>query len=300
MNLRSFKVFCDIVARRSFSRAASENGISQSAASQLVHQLEKHLGVKLIDRSKRPFILTPEGEVYFRGCRKIVERYAALEEDVRTHHSEVAGRVRVAAIYSVGLSHMNQHLADFLALHPKANVRLEYQHPGMVLERVETDQVDLGLVSYGKSTRTTKAIPWREEPMVLVCSPKHRLAERDEIELGELDGMAMVGFDTNLRIRNEIDRRLASHHAAVEIAMEFDNIETIKRAVEINAGVTLLPEQSVLHEVELGRLAIVRLAGVDWVRPLHIVHRRGKELGRTARRFIEMLHENASLPTSSE
>src|SRR6185312_15375775 len=93
MHLKGLKVFCDVVGWRSFSRAADENGISQSGASQVVNQLERRLGVKLIDRSKRPFVLTPEGETYYEGCRKLVQRYDALEDQVRTLHEEVSGRV---------------------------------------------------------------------------------------------------------------------------------------------------------------------------------------------------------------
>ena len=132
MHVKSLKVFCDVVDCRSFSRAADDNGISQSGASQMVHHLEQHLGVKLIDRSKRPFVLTPEGDVYYRGCRRLVQRFNALEEEVRTLHQEVDGRVTVASIYSVGLSHMNQLIQEFLTKYPKANVRLEYQHPDRV------------------------------------------------------------------------------------------------------------------------------------------------------------------------
>ena len=82
MQIKSLKVFCDVVERRSFSRAADDNGISQSGASQMVHHLEEQLGVRLIDRSKRPFVLTPEGKVYYDGCRTLVRGYDALEEEV--------------------------------------------------------------------------------------------------------------------------------------------------------------------------------------------------------------------------
>src|SRR6476620_11763980 len=222
MHLKSLKVFCDVVGRRSFSRAASENGISQSGASQIVNALEAHLNVKLIDRTKRPFVLTPEGEVYYEGCRKLVQRYFALEEEVKTLHEEVAGRVSVASIYSIGLSHMNSFVQSFLKKHPKANVRLQYQHPHRVYELVESDQVDLGLVSYPRSSRTIKATAWREEPMVFVCSPRHRLATRREVPPAELHGLDMVGFDADLEIRQEIDRALAASGAEVRIAMEFD------------------------------------------------------------------------------
>ena len=289
MQLKSLKVFCDIVGRRSFSRAADENGISQSGASQMVHHLEEYLGVKLIDRSKRPFVLTPEGEVYYQGCRKLVQRFSSLEEEVRSLHDEVAGRVNVASIYSVGLSHMSCFVRDFLEQHPKANVQLQYQHPDRVYELVRDDLIDIGLVSYARDSRTIRAIAWRQEPMVVIVSPQHALAQRSEIQLSDLDGQDFIGFDENLRIRHEIDRTLASHRVGVRMAMEFDNIETIKRALEINAGLSLLPEPTVAHEVAAGTLVARRLADLDLHRPLGIIHRRGAELGRTASRFIQLL-----------
>ena len=144
MHLKSLKILCDVVYRRSFSRAAEDNGISQSGVSQVITQLETRLGVKLIDRSKRPFALTSEGEMYYEGCRKIVDRYFALEEEVRSLHGEVAGRVRVAAIYSVGLHHMSRYVQDYMTQYPKANVRLEYLHPHRVYDAIENDQADIG------------------------------------------------------------------------------------------------------------------------------------------------------------
>jgi DNA-binding transcriptional LysR family regulator len=297
--VKSLKVFCDVVGRRSFSRAADENGISQSGASQMVHHLEEHLGVKLIDRSKRPFVLTPEGEAYYEGCRKLVQRYYALEEEVRTLHEEVSGKVTVASIYSVGLSHMNKIVQDFLAAYPRANVRLQYQHPHRVYELVENDQVDLGLVSYAKSSRTVKSIGWREEPMVFVCSPAHRLAQQSSVSLKDLHGLAMVSFDADLEIRHEIDRALTQARVETSVVMEFDNIETIKRAIEIDAGVSLLPRPTVEREVAAGTLVALPLSDVELVRPVGIVVRRGKELGKTARRFMQLLQAESTDATSS-
>lgn len=299
MHVKSLKVFCDVVGRRSFSRAADENGISQSGASQMVQQLEDHLGVKLIDRSKRPFVLTPEGEVYYDGCRKLVQRMNTLEEEVRTLHQEVAGRVGVVSIYSVGLSYLNRFVKEFLAKNPKANVRLEYQHPERVYAMVENDQADLGLVSYPKASRTIKAIDWRKEPMVVVCAPGHPLAERTQVAIEDLGGLDIVGFDHDLTIRREVDRALAARGIEVNVTMEFDNIENIKRAIELDSGVSLLPAPSVANEVESGTLVARPLTNFSLERPVGIIFRRGKELGKTARRFIQLLQEQAK-PKPSE
>jgi DNA-binding transcriptional LysR family regulator len=289
MNLKSLKIFCDIVSRRSFSRAAADNAISQSGASQVVSQLEGRLGVQLIERSKRPLAPTREGKVFYDGCRKLVAQYEALEDEVRTLHDEVAGRVRVAAIYSVGLDHMSRHVREFLARYPQANVRLEYLHPERVLESVEHGNADIGIVSYPRGTRSIEAEAWREEPMVLVCPPAHPLAGLDEVPLGQLDGMRLVGFDPELVIRHEIDRVLATRGVEPEVVMAFDNIETIKRAVECDGGAAILPEPTVAREVAGGTLVAVPIAGEPLVRPLGIIHARGQPLAPTVRRFIDLL-----------
>jgi DNA-binding transcriptional LysR family regulator len=293
MHLKSLKIFCDVVSHRSFSDAAAENDISQPGASQMVSQLEEHLGVKLIDRSKRPLVPTAEGEVFYDGCRKLVERYARLEEEVRTLHQEVSGRVSVASIYSVGLSHMNHFVREFMQKHPKTNVRIQYQHPDRVYELVETDQVDLGLVSYPKSSRTIKAIQWRAEPMVVVCARNHPFAWRDHVTMRDLDGCDWVSFDPQLQIRRELDRVLANHEVEMRVVMEFDNIETIKRAIEIDAGIGLLPEPTVENEVQSGSLIARPIRDIELTRPVGIIVRSNKELGAIAKLFIQMLRQQS-------
>ena len=289
MLLKSLRIFCDVVDCRSFSRAADRNGLTQSGTSQIVHQLEERLSVKLLDRSTRPFLLTAEGELYYSGCRDLVNRFDSLEDEVRRLHEEVVGRVRVASIYSVGLSHMNVLVQQFMERHPKANIRVNYQHPSSVLRLIDDDRADLGLVSFPTSTRSLEAVGWRKEPMVVVCAPNHKFAERSSVRLSELAGMSMVGFDEELTIRQKTDRLLAKHHVNVQISMAFDNIETIKRAIEINAGIGLLPQPTTIREVAMGTLVEIPLADVEFVRPIGIVHRRGKELSTTVRRFMDLL-----------
>ncbi|QDU86730.1 HTH-type transcriptional regulator CysL [Pirellulimonas nuda] len=296
MHLRSLKIFCDTVRLRSFSKAAEENGVSQSSASQVVHQLEERLGVQMIDRSKRPFVLTPEGEHFYDGCRAIVRRYADLVREVTSLHEAVSARLRVASIYSIGLAHMSQYLREFLEANPRADVRMEYLHPDRVYESVESDEADLGLVSYPEPTRMIDTTAWRDEPMVLVCRPDHPLAALPAISLEMLDGKSLVAFQSGLRIREEIDHALDEAGAQVRVALEFDNIETIKRAVEAGDGVALLPEPTVGREVATGDLTKLPLTDGALVRPLGFIHRRDRPLSDTARRLIQLLQSHAADP----
>lgn len=291
MQLETLKIFCDVVRWASFSRGALENGVSQSSASQAVHNLEKHLGVRLIDRSHRPLGLTAQGKIFYEGCKDLVGRYQELESRVRASQDdrEVVGTVRVASIYSVGLHHMRQFVETFHETYPSASVRLEYLHPTRVVESVAREDAELGLISYPKKWPDLTVIPWRDEEMVLAVPPSHRFAKSVSVDLGMLDGEAFVGFDHDLSIRRAIDRFLRGHGIQVETVLEFDNIENIKRAVEVSSGVAILPEPTLARELESGTLIAVRFRDHRLTRPIAVIHRRNRRLGLTTSRFLELL-----------
>ncbi len=295
MQLETLKIFCDVVRWSSFSRGAAENGISQSSASQAVQQLEVRLGVKLIDRSKRPLVLTPQGKIYHDGCKSLVEQYLDLEARVRSIAEDdmVVGTVVVAAIYSVGLHDMSGYVKTFEDRYPGANVRLEYLHPRRVLERVTGGEAELGILSYPRKWPELNVVGWREEPMVLVTHPSHRFAICKSVSVTELSGESFVAFDAELSIRRAIDRFLRQHDVQVDVVLEFDNIENIKRAVEIPSGVAILPEPSLAQEIKSGSLVAIPIQSPDpkvrLTRPLAIIHRRHDNLDCAGAKFLELL-----------
>jgi len=291
VNIETLRIFCDVVQHQSFSRGAAANNVSQSAATQAIHRMERHFGVQLVDRNKRPFVLTPEGQACYEGFREVLELYDAVETKVRSLRKEISGLVRVAAIYSVGLYDMSRAMQDFMRRYPKAKVRLEYLRPDKVYEAVLNSEVDLGIVSYPMQTPELSVIPLRSERMVLVCHPKHHLAVRSAVTAEHLQDEDFVAFDRELPIRKEIDRYLRQRSVNVRVVMEFDNIETIKQAVEIGAGISILPEPTVSTAVEMGRLAAVRLIAPQLYRPVGIIHRQRKVFSPTALKFIELLQE---------
>jgi DNA-binding transcriptional LysR family regulator len=291
MNLETLKLFCDVVRSRSFSRGAALNAVSQSAASQAINQLEAEVGVQLIDRTRRPFILTAEGEVYYKGACEILENYESLMASVQAIRQEIRGVVRVSAIYSVGLHDMAQCVQTFMSQFPRAKVRLTYQRPAEIYEAVVNDEADLGIVSYPSASRELGIIPLGDEEMVLCCRMDHHLASRKEIPLRLLNGEDFVTFDRDLAIRKELDRCLREEQLAVRVVMEFDNIETIKQAILIGAGVSILPEPTVRKEVRKGTLAAIRLAGNRLTRPIGIIHRQRKAFTPVLSKFVEILTE---------
>ena len=294
MNLETLQLYCDVVRLRSFSRGAAANEVSQSAASQAVQQLESDLGVRLLDRTKRPFTVTPEGRVFYDASRELLHRYEQARARIGSSRNRLDGTVRVAAIYSVGLHDVSRHMQPFMSAHPQARVRLECLHPHKVVEAVINDEADIGIMSYPPVMRSLAVIPWRSEKMVLVCHPAHRFARRRVVMPQDLNGEKFVAFDPDLGIRKAIDRALKQRTVRVNVVMEFDNIETIKEAIAIGAGVSILPRPTVQKETEIGSLAAVPLGIPDLVRPVGIIYRRQKHLSPTVTRFIESLRKAAT------
>ena len=299
MHLEALSIFCDVVRHQSFSRGAMANSVSQSAASQAVRQIEKRLGAQLIDRSKRPWQLTPEGRLFFKGCQEIVERYHELEDAVQRRQHPSGYTVRLASIYSVRLHDLSQYVDQFRAQVPGAGVDLEYMHPNQIYERVLNDQADLGLISFANPGRELTAIPWLNQTMVVACLPSHRFASlapaggTASLHPRELAGEAFVTFDRGLPVRRELDRFLRQREVDVRVVAEFDNIENIKQAVEDGDGVAILPEPTVRREAQRKTLVKVPIRPVDgeppFVRPLSIIHRRKRRLNPAVTELIALL-----------
>ncbi len=283
------KLFRDIAHARSLSRAAAMNGISQSAATQHIQELEKRLGVQLLDRSTRPLGLTPGGKLYAELCRDVLRREEDFTAALDSIKADAEGSVRVASIYSIGLSEMPQLREEFLRVCPGAQLHLELLRPNKVYEAVLEGEADLGFISYPEHRRDLTVIPWREERMTVAVYPSHPLAGREMLVAADLDGQDFIAFDEEVIIRRELDRFLRDHDVTISIVMQFDNIQSIKEAVVLGSGISILPERTMLAEVEQGRLVSVPLHAPELVRPTGIIHRRKKKFTRAGREFLKML-----------
>ena len=291
MHLETLYLYSNVIRLKSFSLGAAAQQISQSAASQAVRQLEQELGVRLIDRTKRPFMVTREGWVFFEACQEIVACLEKAKEEITSEEGLVGGTVRVAVIYSVGLQDMGWYTQQFTSRYRNARIRLAYLHPDEVVEAVISDTADIGILSFPNQHRSLTIIPWHSEPFVFVCSSHHPLSRKTAIKATELAEQRFVAFDKNLSIRKAIDRALRVRGVKVNIAMQFDNIETIKHAITTQEGVSILPRQSVNREIESGVLTAVGLDMPELIRPIGIIHRRQKQLTRTTEALLEFLRK---------
>jgi LysR family transcriptional regulator, transcriptional activator of the cysJI operon len=287
----NLKLFRDIAQMKSISRGATLNEISQSAASQYMQEMERRLGVSLLDRTTRPLALTPAGKLFFDLCRDVLRREEQFQLQLDNLKGSVEGAVRVASIYSIGLSEMSRLQDEFAARFPQTQLHVDYLRPDKVYEAVMADQADLGLVSYPVGTKDLAVIPWREEEMAVAAPPSHPLAKKTVLVPADLNGQEFVGFDEELMIRRELDHFFREQGIEIQLAMQFDNIQMIKEAVALGSGISILPARTMQAEIAQGRLVSIPLHAPELVRPVGIVHRKRKRFSHAVESFLELLLE---------
>ena len=289
MQIESLKMFCDLAETESFTKAAQINGVTQSAVSQQISSLERLFKALLIERSKKKFRLTREGQVLYDYSKQIIGGYDSLHHRLQEIKNVISGTVRVATIYSIGLHDLPPYMKRFLKAYPTVNVHVEYRRANEVYDDVVSNVVDLGLVAYPQRDGRIDVVPLRKEPMVLAINPQHPLAKHKTLRLKDLNGQKFVGFQSDVPTRRAIDRQLKDAGVTVQYVMEFDNIETVKRAVEIEAGMAIVPQSTINQEVSKGSLSEVRIDDGDFSRPLAAIYKKGKVLSPAMKQFVSVL-----------
>lgn len=289
MQIESLKIFCDLAETESFTKAAQINGITQSAVSQQISTLEKAFKSLLIERSKKRFRLTREGEILYEYAKQIINTFEALQSRLQEIKEIISGTIRIATIYSIGLHELPPYIKKFLKTFPTVNVHVEYRRANQVYEDVIGNVVDLGLVAYPARDSKLEIVPFRKDLMVLICHPQHPLAKHKEIKIKEISGHKFIGFEPDIPTRRATDKILRDHEINVEIVMEFDNIETVKRAVEIDMGIAIVPESTITQEIAKQTLAAVKFSDVEFYRPLAAIYKKNKVLSPAMKQFLSIL-----------
>jgi DNA-binding transcriptional LysR family regulator len=289
VQIESLKVYCDLAETESFTKSAHINGVTQSAVSQQISALERNFKSILIERSKKKFRLTREGQFLYDYSKRILNLYDELHSRLQEIKDIVSGTIRLSTIYSIGLHDLPPYLKKFLKAYPTVHVHVEYRRSNQVYEDVLGNVVDLGLVAYPNKDARLEVIPLRKEPMVLICHPHHPLAKHKSVKLAALSGQKFISFEPDIPTRKAIDKVLREAMVEVQSVMEFDNIETVKRAVEIEAGISIIPAATVQQEISKQTLVAVALEGVDLARPLAAVLKKNKVFSPALKQFLSIL-----------
>jgi DNA-binding transcriptional LysR family regulator len=291
MQLESLKVFCDLAETESFTKAAQINGVTQSAVSQQISALERTFKSLLIERSKKKFRLTREGQTLYDYSKQIIQSYESLHSKLQELKDIISGTIRVATIYSIGLHDLPPYIKRFMKSYPTVNVHVEYRRANQVYEDVLSNVVDIGLVAYPSKEPKLEIVPLRKEPLTLICHPSHPFAKLKDVKLKALAGQKIIGFEPDIPTRKALDKILKEYGVEVKHVMEFDNVETVKRAVEIDAGISIVPIGTVQQEIAKETLVAVPIEDGDFFRPLAAIYKKNKVLSPAMKQFLSILKE---------
>src|SRR5580658_6062825 len=293
MQIESLKVFCDLAETESFTKAAQINSVTQSAVSQQISSLERIFKSLLIERSKKRFRLTREGQVLYDYSKQIIQTYESLHSRLQELKDIISGTIRVATIYSIGLHDLPPYIKRFMKSYPTVNIHVEYRRANQVYEDVLSNVVDLGLVAYPVRDSKLEIVPLRKEPLILIAHPQHPFAKQKSIKLKALAGQKVISFEPDIPTRKALDKILKEHDVEVNHVMEFDNVETVKRAVEIDAGISIVPQGTVTQEIAKQTLIAVNIEDGEFYRPLAAIFKKNKVLSPAMKQFLAILKETA-------
>jgi len=294
MHIETLKIFCDLVELRNFSKTAKKHFLSQSAISQQLAQLEIAHKCQLINRKKRPIELTKAGRLLYAAAHDMLDRYEQCKSELGSLKSDAANRINVVAIYSIGMHTLPEYIKKFMVSYPNVNVHVEYLSAARIYELVSAGDVDIGLVAVPKSDKRIVVYDFEDEPLVLACSPKHPLANEPQVDIHRVQYERFIGFEKDVPTRIWIDSILQRYNIVVRPVMEFDNIETTKRAVEINSGISILPRTTMLQEIAGGTIKAVEFSNENFVRPTGIIVRQNKLLSQAGRYLLELLRKKGA------
>jgi DNA-binding transcriptional LysR family regulator len=293
MEFDQLRLFVDLAKEQNFTKVAERNNVTQPAVSLSIQKLEEELGTKLLERTTRKVLVTEEGRIFYEYAREILSKAQEVKTLLQERQDRMLGSIRLATVHSVGLYELPESLKEFIRRYPEVNFHIEYLQSDQVYHAVVEGDADLGLVAYPEPRAGVSTLLFFEDELVLICNNEHPFAQHEHVSLRALQGMAFVAFQSEIPTRKAIDALLHEQQIHVEMRMQCDNIEILKKMVEVGLGISMVPLLSVREEVRNGSLRVVRLTDRSIRRPIAIIHRKGKTLTRPQRAFVTLLTEES-------
>lgn len=284
--IRSLLIFRDLTLTQSFTETANRNYITQSAVSHHLKALENKLGHTLIERTRRSLQLTKAGEITLEAASDLIERYGKLEIDLKQMGKELAGTIRIATILSVGLHELPSHVNAFLRYHPKVEIKFSYLKHAEVYQEVLTGKADIGFVAFPAPHPRLKVTLFKQDSIALIVHPGHRLAQRKQVDLNKILGESFVTLQGEFPTRRSIDRILKRFGVKVRVTHVFDNLESVKQAVESGLGVSMVPRGIIQREVQAKTLKEIEISEGPFQYPIGILIRKNEKPSPSVQAFI--------------
>ena len=289
LSFLELKIFADLAQEKNFVRTAELNYLTQPSVSAHLKRLEEELKVKLFDRVPRKVSLTKDGEHLLPYAQEVLLKCENLKTRAMRYKNIVKGDLRITTIYSIGIYELAPLLKKFMRSYPDIHLHLQYNGASAIYDLVLNNKIDMGIVAYPEHHPKIQITPFATDRMVLIVPPNHRLAKKRSVFLKEIRNEKFITFDKDIPTRKAIDKILDKKGVRVSIRTTNENVDTLKKAVEIGLGIAIVPCKTVQEEVRKGTLIRIPFRDIKFERPLGILTLKDRVMGHSAQLFINRL-----------
>ncbi len=291
LNLNHLHYFYEVARHGSFTRAARELLISQSALSVQIRALENSLGTRLFDRRSGGVVLTDSGQRAFAVAERVFADVDQLISDFRQSDRLLAGAVSVGTVNSIGIYVLPDILTGYRAKYPDVRIHIDFRESERVMDQLIQGKTDLAVVPWERSYPDLNATPLTRQKLFIVALPDHPLARAEQVNPRDLQAHPFVGYHEGMHTRAMIDALFKRMSLTVQYAVESANAATIKHMVMAGMGLGFLPETAVASEIRRGQLVRIEVPLLVMSQDVTLYLRKNRTLPRAAVGFVEFLKE---------
>ena len=292
LTLRQLQCFSAVAKNLSYTKAAAELHLTQPAVSMQIRQLEQQAGLALTEQFGKQVHLTEAGEEVYRYARSILQQVDEMDGVLDRLKGFSGGRLRIAAISSANYF-APRLLGTFHRRFPEVSVSMDVTNQKAVLQLVLDNEVDMAIMGQPPKDSQVEAIPFMDNPLIIVAPPEHRLAKRKRIQLKELEKEPFLIREEGSGTRGAMERFFKQQKLALRKGMGMGSLSSIKQGVQANLGLGLLPRNAVLNELRYGHLVELKIKGLPIERHWYVVLHKGKRLSLAAEEFRSLLTNEA-------
>jgi DNA-binding transcriptional LysR family regulator len=294
VNLNQLKLFYLAIKRKGLSNAAAELNITQPAVTKGIQRLQEYYEIKFVERQGKKLVLTKAGTALYEIADRIFSIEKLAEENIRSFQIEAGSQLRIHTSESFGAYYLPALINHFKAQNPTIRVKVDILPTESVVEATIGLQNEIGFISYPVEHRKLILTEVLEEKLILIVSPRHRLATMTAPKSRDLEGQAMIMHEHGSALQMAVEKFLDEENIQISRYLEFSNNEAIKRAVAEGDGIALISEKVAAEEIEAGKLKAIPLAGPQITRTFYMIQSRDKFISRPLAGLLEMIQKWAA------
>lgn len=287
MDVNQLEVLVAVANEQSFSRAAESLHRTQPAVSQAIRRLEAELGEPLFDRSSKDGTLTAAGRVLLEFAEQMLNLRRSAHAAIRELKDLHRGKLTLSANeYTV--MYLLPVLPVFRARHPHIKIEIKRSLASRIASEVLGRGVEIGIVSFKPNEAAITSIPVATDELALIVAPQHPLAGKVSVSVRELGAESFIAHNVPSPYRERVVKTFEKYKTPLNISMEMPTLEAIKRLVEQQMGVALVPRLTAQAEIAKGQLIALTVREMRLERRLHLIYRKGATLSHAARAFLRV------------